>query len=117
MQKRQQLNFGPYDPDVVEEICKVFEKIIYDLREKGMPRPTRKDLAASPLKIFAQRIMIWLDNPNVSYADSEVLAKKALIRKRLMKDFKGNIDSFLGAVWQVAENHAGEVAEVMLNGP
>lgn len=116
MQKRQQLNFGPYDPEVVEEICKVFERIILDLREKGLPRPTRKDLAASPLKVFAQRIPIWLDNPGVSYADSEVLAKKELIRKRLMKDFKGQIENLLNAVWQVAENHAGEVAEVMLRG-
>lgn len=95
-------------------ICKQFEKIIFELREKGLPRPTRKDLAASPLKIFAKRIPIWLDNPDVSYSDSEMLAKKALIRERLWHDFKGQLDMLLEAVWQVAENHAEEVAEIML---
>jgi len=117
MQKRQALNFGPYaeDPEAVEMICAEFEKIIFELRQKGLPRPTRKDLAVSYLSVFAKRVRLFLDNPAMTFADTKLIAVKESIRERLFSDYKGQIGHFLEAIWIVAERHAGEVAEVMLS--
>jgi hypothetical protein len=114
--RTKQANYGIMQAAAADEIALEMDKLRLQIREEGLPRITRAQLAAPLIKTGVKAFRLWISPRGLSVFESIAVAKKEVLKELLRENMDEYLRKFVSSVFEIARRHADEVVEVMLNG-
>jgi hypothetical protein len=113
-ESQSQFNLGLYQREAVNQMALEFDKLRLIIRDQGLPRVTRAQIAFPLFKTGVRALKIWTSPRGLSLFESLTEAKKDVLKDLISHNIDDYLLKLMSGVFEVAKRHADEVAEVML---